>query len=281
MRLRPWISRLFARLSEAEVVDLSAALSFYMALSIAPLVIVIVTFVGQLGSGLEQSLLTQIRNLIGPQTAEVTAMIIQNVSDRPDLGKLAGWFAFITIGLSAGVVFAHLQYSLNRIFRTRHAPTQKTTFWQDVLSLVRKRLLSFGLVLSFILISLVSLIISSLIALFIEGITTSAARAIEMLMTLSTYTLLFTVIFKWIPDHRKEASWRIMARGGLITAILFAVGKYLIGLYLGQSALNSAYGAAGSFFVFLVWVYYSSIIIFFGATLCALQSNAKSAGVSR
>ena len=130
-----------------------------------------------------------------------------------------------------------------------------------------RRLISFGMVLTFIFISIVSLVVSSLLSLFLPNDLDIWGTLVQSAANLVLLAVLFGAIFKWMPDEEIEK--QAIFKGSIITSILFSLGKTLIGVYLGQAAVGSAYGAAGSLIVLLVWVYYSSLIIFLGAETTA------------
>ena len=173
--------------------------------------------------------------------------------------------------IGASGVFAQLQSALNTVWNVRVKPG--AGIWE----FVRKRLLSFGMVLSIGFLLLVSLIISTVVSAiskldvqFISNFT-PAWQIINLLVSFSLITLLFAFIYKYLPDVK--IGWKDVWVGAIITALLFILGKYLIGLYLGRSSLGSAYGAAGSLIVFLAWVFYSAQILLFGAELTQVYTR--------
>jgi membrane protein len=136
---------------------------------------------------------------------------------------------------------------------------------------MKNRLLHVGLALSFIFILIVSLTASSVISAMTNREFKTMASTINILVSIFSYIAVFTLTFRYMPDHHQP--WQRAIRGGLLTAVLFVFGKELIGLYLGRSAIGSAYGAAGSLVVLLVWVYYSTLITFVGAQVSSLISH--------
>ena len=252
-----------------DLMTLAAALAFYTALSLAPILLLIITAIGFLGPGAEAKFLDQVQYLMGSDAAEAVTMIVKNASQRPTLGNFAGLFGIATLVFSASGVFAQLQSSLNVIWESEQE--SNSAGW---LTYLRKRLFSMGMVLALAFIALVSLAASTVLAAVLpyEG---AAWKILSEVVSLAVFSYLFALIFKYLPDMK--ISWRHVLTGGLFTAVLFAIGKYLIGIYLGKSAIGSAYGAAGSLIVLLAWVYYSSIIVFMGAefTRAAFATDKK------
>lgn len=254
-----------------EVLTRSAALAFYTALSFAPLIIVLVWGTSFIGEGTQHGLINQLVLLTGPQVGETIDLIIENAKERPSLGALAGWISLGLLVISASGIFLELQDSLNKIWKAEATNSEGFFYW------VRKRLLSIGMLLSLAFLMLVSMTLSAVVALFSSWLGDSAELFIELLNTgisLIVFTILFAALFRVLPDTRIE--WREVWYGAFTTALLFYLGKYAIGIYLGFSAIAPAYGAAGSLVVLLLWVYYSAIIFFFGAELTKAHAKKRS-----
>ena len=248
-----------------DLLTLAAALAFYTALSLAPLLLITVAVFGILGADLRVQLVSQVHALIGNQAGEMVKVVIEGAQERPDLSKLGGILGFLTLIFSASGVFAQLQSSLNLIWQTEASPKSGIAAW------LRHRLLSMGMVLSLGFISLVSLAINAVLSFLVTRNGNDLWILLDQGISLFIYTLLFALIFKVLPDAK--TSWRKAISAGVLTAVLFMLGKWLIGLYLGQSAVASAYGAAGSLIIFLLWVYYSSLVLFIGGELAALRGR--------
>ncbi|WP_291515862.1 YihY/virulence factor BrkB family protein [Bdellovibrio sp. ArHS] len=272
MKMMPFLQRLHSdrfldKLSNDRILDLAAALSYYTALSLAPLLILLITFVSFLGMDFKTEMIAEIKSLVGSQASQAITAIAMNADKTPTVRDWAGVVGVITLLFSAGAIFGQLRESLNVIFEVE-SPTEESkeegllkTSW----SFIKKKIFSMGMVLAFVFISMVSLVISSIISLVLSGAAAIIGQIANFLISLLIFSLLFAAIYYFLPQ-KKMRSVEIMT-GGLITAILFSIGKTLIGLYLGQSAVGSLYGAAGSLIVLLMWVYYSSIIIFLGAEI--------------
>lgn len=244
--------------SRHDLMTLSAALAFYTSLSLAPLLLLMVAGVSFMGPGGQEQFMFQVENLVGPQASLAVAMIINNVEQKEAMGSYAGLIGIATLLFSASGVFAQLHTSLNVIHETVPR-ADRSTLWH----FLRRRLLSIGLVVAFAFLAVVSLVVSTVMAATLPR--GDIWKIINDVVTLLVFAGLFTAIFKLVPDRRPP--WRQCAVSGAFTALLFTLGKILIGLYLGKSALGSAYGAAGSIIVLLAWVYYSSLIVFVGAEL--------------
>jgi len=260
-------SEFFDKLGEDNIFDMAASLSYYTALSLSPLLILIITFVAFIGDNFKMELTQEIQSLVGNQAAEVIRMIAQSADRRENLRNLAGIFGFLTLLLSAGGIFGELRGSLNKIFevQTGTKGPSTVTFWQTSLGFFKQRIFNMGMVLTFVFISIISLVISSVISILLQGAERFIGHLINFGVSTLIFALLFAAIYYFLPQ--KKMSLRLAFYSGLTTAILFSLGKSLIGIYLGQSAVASAYGAAGSMIVLLMWVYYSSIIIFMSAEI--------------
>ncbi|WP_157662676.1 YihY/virulence factor BrkB family protein [Sulfuriferula sp. AH1] len=269
-----WFSvgkELLEKFSKHEILTLSAALAFYTALSLSPLLLITLSVVGVLGEHSQTRLLEEIRNVLGDQASTAITTVIHSAHTRPSLGNLARTLGILFLVFSASSVFVQLQYSLNKIWEIEGKIS--AGLW----SLIRHRLLSMGMVISLGFLALVSLLVSTVLSFFLTG-EGQIWQFMNFLVTLLVFSALFALIFKFVPDTK--ISWRNAFSGGIVTAILFALGKNMIGIYLGRSAVGSAYGAAGSLIVFLTWVYYSSVIVFTGAEITCILTT-RHTGVKR
>jgi membrane protein len=257
-----------------DAMTLGAGLAFYSALSLAPLLVIALWIASIVSPSAREQIITQLTNLVGPEGGEAIRTIVENAAASPNLGTIAGIIGIATLLFSAAGVFGQLQHALNIIWDVKPKPGQGLWGW------VRKRILSFGMLFGILFLLLVSLALSATITAMTQTIGGAVAgneivlRAIDLVASLFIITLLFAAIYRYLPDVRIE--WSDVWGGAFATAILFVAGKFAIGLYLGHSSVGSAYGAAGSLVVLLVWVYYSSLIVFFGAELT--QAGAREFG---
>jgi membrane protein len=251
--------------SEDKCPRLGAALAFYTALSIAPLVLLVVSIAGlvfdeQAASGRLQE---QLKDLIGAEGAKTVEELVAK-SAQHGHGVLATVVGVVTLLIGATGVFAQLQDALDTVWNVK-TDTSASGIWATV----KDRLLSFSMICGMAFLLMVSLVFSAILSglgsVFDQWLPYSSVwmRLGNAVLSLLLTTLMFAMIFKLLPHARP--AWRDVWVGAALTAVLFNVGKYLIGLYLGQAAPGSAYGAAGSFVVLLFWIYYSTQIVLFGA----------------
>lgn len=254
-----------------DAIAYAAGVAFYTALSFAPLVLLLITIGGFLGDETQTDLLRFFKQQLGEQAAEVTETVVSQARGDRGTGR-AAWHWVVSIGVllfAASGVFAQLQRALNRIWEVHVRPGKGLFGW------MRKRLLSMGLVVSILFILLVALVVTAVINQFVPSQRDAISRAINFVVSLIVFTTVFAAIFKILPDV--SIGWSSTWVGAGLTAVLFAGGRVLIGLYLDRAPVGSNYGdAASSLIALLVWVYYSSIILFFGAEVA--QQYARRAG---
>lgn len=249
------------------VLKLSAALAYYTIFSLPGLVIIIIwvtdIFYGK--QAVEGSVYGQIEGLVGKDAAIQIQETIRNATLSSD-GHFATIVGLATLIIGATSVFGEIQDSINLIWKLKAKP-KKGRGW---LKLIINRLLSFSIIISLGFLLLVSLVVNGVMDALIGKLTASfpdtqvmLAYIFNLVFTFLVTAFLFGLIFKVLPDARIK--WKHVRAGAFTTALLFMGGKFLISYYLGQSKMSSAYGAAGSIIVMLLWVYYSSIILYFGA----------------
>ena len=260
---------------ESQAFIYAAALAFFTTFSIAPVMIVAVAVVGLIlgPSAAEGELLEQLREFIGPEAASAveTAVVNSQIDQSGWLPTLAGVAATV---VGATTVFAQMQQSLNAIWDVAPQP-QRSGLWK----FIKARLLSLTVVLAIGFVLLVSLALSvsvrAVIVFAEQWLPVHGAVMVgaEIVISLTVITLLFGAIFKVLPDV--VLSLRDVLLGGFVTALLFTLGRSLIAMYLANTATASAYGAAGSLALLLLWVNYSSLILLFGAALTRAQFEAR------
>ncbi len=255
------------KFTKDETTTLAASLAFYTALSLAPLVILFVTISSQFSLELQTNFINEAQTIVGEEGASAFDMIIESAKTRPDLTSIASVVGVFTLLLSASMIFGELRGALNRIFEVEPKVQTKPGLMRATWVFIRERIVHVGVALCFILILILSLAASSFINAA-ESNVRSVAALVNVCISLAFYIFLFGLTFRYLPDHKQ--SWKRALRGGVLTAVLFVIGKEGIGLYLGNSAIGSAYGAAGSVIVLLVWVYYSTLITFVGAQVSAI-----------
>jgi membrane protein len=267
------LKQTYAEWSEDKAPRLGAAFAFYAISSIAPLLIVLIGIAGiVLGEEAARGQIDdQIRSTVGAEAAKGIQDMIANAGQKKSSGIWASVIGIGTLLLSASALFGQLQDSLNTIWEVTPKPGQ------GIMAVIRQRFLSFSMILGVGFILLISLVISAAIAAFGHFMNDAlpmpewGMHVLNMVISFLIVTLLFAMIFKVLPDA--EVQWRDVWVGAALTSLLFAIGKFALGLYLGKSGASSAYGAAGSLVLILLWVYYAAQIMFFGAEFTQVYAN--------
>jgi membrane protein len=253
--------------------SMGAAIAYYTLFSITPLLIIAIAVAG-LVFGHEAArgeIIGQIQDLIGQEGAIAVQSLLKNANE-PAHSMLAIAGSVLTMIIGATTVFGEIQSDLDRIWRVS-IPAEESGLWR----MLRTRLLSFGLVLGVGFLLLISLIISAAIAGFGKWLNSLFAGwevillALDLSISFAITTLLFALIYKFQP--RATIAWRDVWIGAAVTAFLFAIGKFLIGLYLGKASVASGFGAAGSLVILLLWVYFGAQIFLLGAEFTRVYSN--------
>lgn len=277
MAIKSWTSLLeqtFRNWNDHQAIRLSAAVAFYSLLSIAPLLIFVTALVAVVVSkqAAQATLIHEAYQVMGSRGAEVVRGLLKNVHQHSS-GSFATAVAFLTLLFGASGVFSELRDAMNTIW---DAKSKYANSWRGM---VMQRLFSFGMVLSVGFLLLVSLLLSTALA-FIGTFFASVVpfppmflEALNFLLSFAVITFLFALIFKFVPAV--TVPWEDVVVGSVGTALLFTIGKFLLGLYLGKASIGSAYGAAGSIVALIVWVYYSAQIFFFGAEFTRVYSDAR------
>jgi membrane protein len=250
-----------------KVPRLGAALAFYTAFSLAPLLVIAIAIGGSVfGEEVaQQRVSSELRAMFGKSVAAAVEEFVENSSRQSEQSRWASALGIAALIFGGSGVFGQLKDALNLIWEVE--PKPDLSWWW----VLRERALSFAMVGCIGFLLLVSLVFSAMIGAASERLTgffavpPRALFIIDWTVMLGIITILFAIIFKTLPDAL--IAWRHVWIGAFITAILFTLGKTLIGLYLGNTAIGSAYGAAGSLAIVMLWTYYSSQIILFGAEL--------------
>ena len=256
---------------EDEALTRGAAIAFYTVTSIGPVLFIVVAIAGLVfgEDAASGAVSAQLGGLMGRQSAELLQTAIQNASGKLS-GTLATLVGIVALVITASGVFTEMQQTLNVIWRA--APRRST-----VSALLRSRATSLGLVAALGFLLLVSLVISAILTAlsnYINGVLPAGHLILQILNFLASFvliTILFAAIYRVVPDRRIE--WRDVIVGAVATSLLFTIGKFLIGLYLGSSTVASSYGAAGGLIIALLWVYYSAQIFLFGAEFTKVYAH--------
>ena len=265
--------------TEKDVFTHAAALAYYTVFSLAPMLVIIIFSTSRVydENQVRNFLFNELGGLIGKQGANNLALTIDNVADiEPTL-----WSTILGVGLlifSSTTVFITMQNALNNIFDVK---TKAKGL--GILKMIRDRVLSFTLLLGLTFILIISLSVNALISAFIEKleawmgmISSIVAVSIALFLPLLIISILFAMIFKFLPDVK--LSWRETIFGAISTAILFSIGKELIGIYIGQINLGDVYNTAGSIMILMVWIFYASVIFLFGACITKAHVIDSSGG---
>ncbi|MGE0159497.1 MAG: YihY/virulence factor BrkB family protein [Gemmatimonadales bacterium] len=275
------LKRTFQEFVKDDCPTMAASMSYFTAFSLAPLLVLTLLLLGVFidPSDLQGHLHDQIAALIGNEGArQVDAMVLSADRDAAG-GPLPTILGIAALLFGATGAFGALQSALNRAWEVRPDPRHG-----GLRGFLAKRLLSLGMVGTMAFLLLVSLIVSAALSAFgdrlggmLGGLSGAIVQLAQVVVSLAVVTLLFAAIFKILPDAR--VAWRDVWAGALFTTVLFVAGKFLIGFYLSRADPGSAFGAAGALAVILVWIYYSAMIVFFGAEFTQVWAKAKGRGI--
>ena len=254
----------FSEWQEDKASRIAAALAYYTVFSISPLLVIAIAIAGAFfGQETAQEQITaQLTQLVGEDGVKPILLALKNIS-KPEIRGIASWISIGVLLLGASGIFAQLQDALNTVWNVKPQPGQ------GILPFLRRRVSSFLMVLAIGFLLILSLLLSAVVSTLskyrVDFLPGSAVlwENLDFIVSLGLMTFLFCLMFKYVPDAK--IVWKDVIVGSVITALLFLFGKFLLGLYLSQGSLGSAYGAAGSLIVFLAWVYYSAQIILLGA----------------
>lgn len=263
----------FTLFADNEVTSKSAALAFYTFFSLAPILLIVIS-VGDVfyrRDAIEGRLFGQIQGFVGPDAAHQIQEIIRNAA-KSGHTMFASIISIVALVFSATGVFTEIQTSINTIWQLKPKPKKG---W---LKYLVNRIISLSMVMGLGFILMVSLVINTLMDVMMNRLLTILphgsvliAYILNLVVTLLITSFLFGVIFKFLPDAKIQ--WRDVRVGAFTTAVLFMLGKFAIGYYLGKSNPGGVYGTAGSIVIILLWVYYSSIILYFGATFTKVHAQ--------
>ena len=254
----------FGEWQKDNVSILAASLAYYTVFSLTPILIISIAIAGSIfgEEAARGEIMRQFQDLVGSSGAEVIQTALSN-ANTPKLKNIASLISVVLLLIGASGVFAQLQHALNLVWNVKAKPGK------GISQLIRKRLFSFSMVLAIGFLLLVSLVINATLSA-LSKFGSSWLPGFDFLWQIFNFvlsfiitTFLFALLYKFVPDVK--IAWKDVIMGAGITALLFAIGKFLLGFYLGRGTFGSAYGAAGSLVVLLAWVYYSAQIIMFGA----------------
>jgi len=246
-----------------DVISLAAALAFFSVLSLAPLIIILVSVSGLMGINTQTHLLEQVGIIAGPGAKSALSVVVNDATTRQITGKISAIAGVLFFLYCSTFAFAQLTKSLNKIWGvgTQIHPIKK---------LLRESIVSIVMILVLVMLLFLSILAHTVTGMFFSG-SAFNWKMIHFIISIFIFTLLFATVFKLLPSVK--VAWTDTWIGAFVTAVLIVIGNILIGKYLLRSSIASAYGAAGSLVLLLVWVYYCSMIVFFGAEI--MQSNYR------
>lgn len=259
-----WPAKFAQRFFAYDILALSAALAFYTLLSLAPLVLMLLWLTTTLYPSAQEEFFRQVGLLAGGQVESTARMIVENAENRPGTGSMAALMGTGALLFGASVVFGQLQVALNRVFRSDAAQLGGVVAW------IRKRLLSFGMVVSVGFLLVVSMALQAALQLlmaYVPDLLPVVASAISFVL----YSVVFALMYRLLPDRPVTRKRALL--GGALTAVMFMVGRWAIGLYLGQAGLGTAYGPAGGLVIMLVWLYYCAVVFLIGALITSMMDE--------
>ncbi|RXV69459.1 YihY/virulence factor BrkB family protein [Burkholderia stabilis] len=275
-----WALTAFKRFSSDRCSAMAAGIAFFSAFSLAPMLVMVIAVAGWFygDDAARGQVFEQAHQLIGNDAAASIQTIVQNAHRAGERGGLATLISFAALAIGASATFASLSAALSVIW-----PATENR-WSSMLGLVRVRLISFGLVLGVAFLLIVSLVLDTAITFVGTWLLGNSpyvvvTNLVQFFVGIAVLAAAFAALMKFLPDAR--VAWRDAAIGGIVSAILFSGGKKLFALYLAHAGTASAFGAAGSFAVLLMWLYFSAVVLLLGAEFAAARGNAhRPAGVA-
>lgn len=276
------IKATFKEFGEDDAPRMAAALSYYTVFSLPPLLILVVMLAGAIldPADVQGRLVQEVGGVLGQEGAQQIRTMLENASRPGSGGALMTVLSLAALIFGATGAFAQLQGALNKAWEVKVDPEES-----GVRAMLVKRVLSFGMILVVAFLLLVSMALSTVLSaagaeiarVLPGGLGSGALWVFDLLLSVLVITGLFMVMYRVLPDA--EIAWGDVWHGALVTAVLFVVGKFLLGFYISQTDPGSAYGAAGSLAVILVWIYYSSMIFFIGAEFTQVYALRRGSGI--
>jgi len=267
------IKRTIDQWQQDEAPRMGASLAYYALFSLAPLLVIVIFVIGFVYKGdTVGQIQRQVQSLVGADAAKTIAVAIHNAGTFGH-GILATIISFVVLSLGATGVFSELHTTMNKIWKVRRRE------YGFITGILKDRFASFTMVLGIAFLLLISMIVSAVLSAVTAYFSylLPGANAVwhfaDLVASFAVMTLLFALLFRYVPDER--VTWRDVWIGAAATALLFDVGKFLIGFYIGKSSVSSMFGAAGSVLVILSWVYYSSQLVFLGAEFTHVYANYR------
>lgn len=280
VKLKEFIISFFKKIGEDNAFDLAASLAYYAVFSLAPFLFIVINALGLVFNQdkIRRVVFDGLAGLLGADGAEQLKNALINMGIT-DAGWLKNVIGLVVLIFTATTIFATIQNGLNYVFRV------KIKSKGSVLKFFKTRLIAFAVIMGFTFITLISLFLNGMLILFADVIHDYLPKFYNIFDSLNDFflpyfvsILIFTIIFRFLPDAK--ASWRDLIIGASFTGLLFSLGRFLIGFYIGTSGIASVYDAAGSLMVIFVWMYYSSFIFYIGAIFTVLFAEQYGSGLS-
>lgn len=241
-------------LDKHEVFTLAASLAYTTALALAPFMMILLFMASFLGPEWQEKIFSEISSSLGSHAGHTVIEIVQQARSKPTLSNISGIVGFMILAISASAIFSQLRVALDKINNIK-IPASNTGF----VGFLRTKLLSFGLVFGFIFLSIVSLLVSTMITALLPGGDGWYWQLSFLGVNFLMFTVLFSMLYRFVPS--RPFDWKTARLSGLMSAVFYLIGKSIITTYLGHAGFESSYGAAGSFVVFLAWVYYTTLTL--------------------
>ncbi|RDS79501.1 YihY/virulence factor BrkB family protein [Dyella monticola] len=264
--LRAAFHRAMTGFNEDELFTHAAAIAYYSALSMAPIIVLTLWILSLLRAQWQAQLDQTLTAMMGDKAAQAVILIVNNAKSRPKLGNIAGVLGLVVTLFSASAVFAQLQGTLNRIWHVEDSSRNVIGLW------LKARARAFGLVIGIAFLMIISFAVSALIHLMIPY-GSVAWSIVEYVVSLALFVVAFGAMYRVLPDT--DITWSDATRGALLTTVLFILGKFAIETYIGYVSIGGAYGPAGALVVMLTWVYYASFVVLLGAELTHGLATAR------
>lgn len=248
------VSRVGTAIGKHEIFLLAGSLAYTTALALAPFVMIMLAIAAMLGQGLQEKLYANLSSVLGEQAGTAITMVVENADNKPSLSGFSSILGFLVLAFSASAIFSQLRIALDKI-NERVADEKDSGIW----SFLREKFFSIGLVFGFIFLSIASLVVTTALAVVLPSGDGLLWKGFSFLINFAIFSGLFALMYRFIPSDRLP--WRRCLISGLVSAVFYIAGKAVIGIYLGNAGLGTAYGAAGSLVVFLVWVYYTTLTL--------------------
>lgn len=278
LTLKERFSHMFSDITKHDIFVLAGSLAYTTALSIAPFILILLSFASFLSQDLQTKLYKQLSSVAGAKAGQTIQGIIENADNSPSLSGISGLIGFIVLAVSASAIFAQLRIALDKINEHKETPDSA-----GLMGFIKERFLSIGLVFGFAFLSIASLMVTTVLAMLFEGSEGVLWQAVSFVVTFAAFAVLFTAIYRFVPSDR--LSWRRCMISGVVSAVFYIIGKALIGIYLANAGLESSYGAAGSLVVFLAWVFYTTLTLLisyeFSSNFLATKETEPTAAPSR